>query len=58
MPPTTPVFDTNGDFSQPPVTGTGIEVANPLAQIDQAQNRTWVNKISGSYGLNYKFLDD
>lgn len=57
MPPTTPVFDTNGDFSQPPVTGTGIEVANPLAQIDQAQNRTWVNKISGSYGLNYKFLD-
>ena len=57
MPPTTPVFDTNGDFSQPPVTWTGIEVANPLAQIDQAQNRTWVNKISGSYGLNYKFLD-
>ncbi len=57
MPPTTPVFDANGDFSQPPVTGTGIEVANPLAQVDQAQNRTWVNKISGSYGLNYKFLD-
>lgn len=57
MPPTTPVFDANGNFSQPPVTGTGIEVANPLAQVDQAQNRTWVNKISGSYGLNYKFLD-
>ena len=57
MPPTTPVFDANGDFSQPPVTGTGIEVANPLAQVDQAQNRTWVNKISGSYGLNYNFLD-
>lgn len=57
MPPTTPVYDANGDFSLPPVTGTGIEVANPLAQVDNAENRTWVNKISGSYGLNYKFLD-
>ena len=56
MPPTTPVF-TNGQFSLPPVTGTGIEVANPLAQIDNAENRSWVNKISGSYGLNYSFLD-
>ncbi len=57
MPATTPVNDGNGDFSRPPVTGTGIEVANPLAQIDNAENRTWVNKISGSYGLNYKFYD-
>lgn len=57
MPPTTPVFDANGDFSLPPATGTGIEVANPLTQIDNAENRTWVNKISGSYGLNYKFLE-
>ena len=57
MPPTTPLFDSNGDFSLPPVTGTGIEVANPLAQIDNAENRTWVNAISGSYGLNYTFLD-
>lgn len=57
MPPTTPVYDSNGDFSLPPAIGTGIEVANPLAQIDNANNRTWVNKISGSYGLNYKFLD-
>ena len=57
MPPTTPVRNPNGSFSQPPVIGTGIEVANPLAQIDNAENRTWVNKISGSYGLNYSFLD-
>ncbi|PWG04965.1 SusC/RagA family TonB-linked outer membrane protein [Polaribacter aquimarinus] len=57
MPPTTSVFDTNGDFSTPPATGTGIEVANPLAQVDNASNRRWVNKISGSYGLNYKFLN-
>ena len=57
MPPTIPVTDANGDFSLPPAVGTGIEVANPFAQIDNAENRTWVNKISGSYGLNYSFLD-
>lgn len=57
MPPTTAAYDATGDFSRPPVTGTGIEVANPLAQIDNAENRSWVNKISGSYGLNYKFLE-
>ena len=57
MPPTTPVFGSNGDFSLPPAIGTGIEVANPLTQIDNAHNRTWVNKISGSYGLNYRFLN-
>ncbi|MBG7613298.1 TonB-dependent receptor [Polaribacter sp. BAL334] len=58
MPPTIPVFQPNGEFSRPPATGTGIEVANPLAQVDNAQNRTGVNKISGSYGLNYKINDD
>lgn len=57
MPPTIDVFDSNGNFSQPPATGTGIEVANPLAQIDNAYNRTWVNKIGGSYGLSYNFFD-
>lgn len=57
MPPTTPVRLSNGEFSQPPLTGTGIEVANPLAQVDNAQNRSWTNKISGSYGLNYKIND-
>ena len=57
MPSTTPVYDSNGDFSLPPSIGTGIEVANPLAQIDNSYNRTWVNKISGSYGLKYNFID-
>jgi TonB-linked SusC/RagA family outer membrane protein len=57
MPPTTSVRDNSGNFSLPPAIGTGIEVANPLAQIDNANNRNWVNKISGSYGLSYKFLD-
>ncbi len=57
MPPTTPVRDVNGDFSLPPVTGTGIEVANPLAQVDNAQNRNSTYQISGSYGLTYE-IDD
>ena len=57
MPATTNVYDVDGEFSRPPATGTGIEVANPLAQVDNAENRTWVNKISGSYGLNYKVND-
>ena len=50
MPPTTPVRDSNGNFSTPPAIGTGIEVANPLQQIDNAFNRTTVNKIAGSIG--------
>ncbi|MGK0453539.1 MAG: TonB-linked SusC/RagA family outer membrane protein [Paraglaciecola sp.] len=57
MPGTTSVSDENGDFSTPPPIGTGIEVANPLAQVENSQNRTWVNKIAGSYALNYKFLE-
>lgn len=57
MPPTTGVYDTNGNFSLPPSIGTGIEVANPIAQVDRAFNRTWVNKIAGSYSLNYNFLE-
>lgn len=57
MPATTEVFDDMGNLSQPPATGTGIEVANPLAQVENAQNRTWIHKIAGSYGLNYKFLE-
>lgn len=57
MPATTNVFDAMGDYSTPPSVGTGIEVANPLAQVENSQNRTWVNKIAGSYGLNYKFLE-
>ncbi|WP_296636652.1 TonB-dependent receptor [Polaribacter sp.] len=57
MPSTTSVYDDEGNFSLPPAIGTGIEVANPLAQIDNSHNRSWVNKISGSYGLKYDFLN-
>ncbi len=57
MPPTIPVRDANGDFSLPPTIGTGIEVANPLAQVDNTFNIATTNKIAGAYRLSYSFLE-
>ncbi len=57
MPSNIAIRDANGDYSFAPNTGVGIEVVNPLAQTENAYNRTWVNKFAGSYGLNYSFLD-
>lgn len=57
MPPTIPVRDANGDFSLPPAIGTGIEVANPLAQVDNTFNIGTTNKIAGAYRLSYQFND-
>jgi TonB-linked SusC/RagA family outer membrane protein len=49
--------DTNGAYTLAPNTGVGIEVINPLAQTENTYNKVWVNKFSGSYGLNYRFLE-
>ena len=57
MPSNLTVRGDNGDFTLAPNTGVGIEVINPIAQAQNTYNKTKVNKISGSYGLNYKFLD-
>ena len=46
----------NVQYTLAPNSGVGIEVINPLAQIEDSYNKTWVNKFSGSYGLNYSFL--
>ncbi len=48
------VRDENGAFSLSE--GTGAEVINPVAQIENTFNRTKVDKISGNFGLNYEFL--
>ena len=58
MPPTIPVRDANGDFSLPPAIGTGIEVANPLAQVDNTFNIATTNKIAGAYRLSYQVNDN
>ena len=57
MPANLTVRDANGGYTIAPNTGVGIEVINPIAQANDTYNKTRVNKISGSYALNYKFLD-
>ena len=56
MPSNLSIRDTDGNYTLAPNDGVGIEVINPLAQIQDSYNKAWVNKFSGSYGLNYSFL--
>ncbi|TBW27107.1 TonB-dependent receptor [Gramella sp. KN1008] len=55
MAPTIPVFDENGDYSL--ANGLGNEVINPLAQMANTYNNSQVDKITGTAGLSYEFLD-
>ncbi|MGB0880234.1 MAG: SusC/RagA family TonB-linked outer membrane protein [Polaribacter sp.] len=57
MPANLSVRDRNGEYTLAPNNGVGIEVINPLAQVENTYNKAWVNKFSGSYGLNYSFLN-
>lgn len=54
--PDLPVYDENGDFSQPNEISQ-IEIINPLAQIANTHNMTRVDRYSGTIGLDYTFLD-
>lgn len=56
MAPNLSVRDENGNFTL--AEGLGNEVINPVAQIENTFNNTRVNKIAGTIGLNYKFLND
>lgn len=53
--PTFAVEDENGEFTL--AEGLGNEVINPVAQIANTYNRTKVNRLSGSLGLNYAFWE-
>ncbi|RLJ62630.1 TonB-linked SusC/RagA family outer membrane protein [Lacinutrix venerupis] len=53
--PTDAPTDENGAFTSS--ANYPIEVVNPLKQIENTFNRAKVDKISGVFGLNYKFLD-
>jgi len=53
--PTDTPRDENGEYTSS--VGYPIEVVNPLKQIENTYNRTKVDKISGVFGLNYKFLN-
>lgn len=53
--PTDTPRDENGEFTSS--AGYPIEVVNPLKQVENTFNRAKVDKISGVFGLDYKFLD-
>lgn len=53
--PTFSVRDANGDFTL--AEGLGNEVINPIAQLENTYNRGITRRLSGSFGLNYNFLE-
>ena len=58
-PSTIKPYDSNGIFSLVPSTpGFGIEVINPLAQIDNTYNDYNIKRISGYLGLDYQLTKD
>ncbi len=54
MPSTMPVYDENGDYFLAP-TSLGIEIINPLAQIDNTYNDYNLNKLNGNFSLDYAY---
>jgi TonB-dependent starch-binding outer membrane protein SusC len=57
MPPIYSPFDADGDYTLAP-TNLGIEIINPLAQIDNTYNDYVLNKLNGTIGFEYKLLDN
>ncbi|MFT7031768.1 MAG: TonB-linked SusC/RagA family outer membrane protein [Cyclobacteriaceae bacterium] len=55
MSPAMTPFDSDGNYTL--ADGLGGEVINPLAQIENTHNDTWVNRIFGKIGLNYEIMD-
>ena len=55
MAPTIPTLDANGNYSL--ATNLGSEVINPLAQVADTYNDTWVNRVSGMLGLDYTIIE-
>ena len=53
MPSSMPVKNSEGAYFLAP-TSLGIEIINPLAQIENTFNDYNLNKLNGSFGLNYE----
>ena len=52
-------YDSNGTLTLIPSTaGFGIEVINPLAQIENTYNDYNIKRLSGAFGLDYTLLPD
>lgn len=56
LPSTITPLDTNGDYTLVPNTGLGIEIINPLAQINNTYNDYDLKKLNGTIGLDYDVL--
>jgi TonB-linked SusC/RagA family outer membrane protein len=54
--PTFSIRDATGAFSL--AEGLGNEVINPLAQLENTYNEGTVDRISGSFGVSYRFLEN
>ena len=52
MPSTVPLYDQNGEYFLAPA-NLGIEIINPLAQIDNTHNDYDLNKLNGNFGLDF-----
>jgi len=58
-PSTLTPYDTNGDFTLVPSSpGFGIEVINPLAQVDNTYNDYKLKKLSGTFAVDYNVIKD
>ncbi|OOG74092.1 TonB-dependent receptor [Flavobacterium sp. A45] len=58
VPSTLAPYDANGNYTLVPSTpGLGIEIINPLAQIENTYNDYELKKINGNIGLDYKLTD-
>lgn len=56
MPSTYPVYDSNGDYFLAP-TDLGIEIINPLAQIDNTYNEYNLKKFNGNFSLDFQLAE-
>ena len=56
MPSTIPVYDENGDFTLAPG-NLGIEIINPLAQIENTYNNYNLKKLNGNFGLDFEISE-
>ncbi|NBU82049.1 MAG: SusC/RagA family TonB-linked outer membrane protein, partial [Flavobacteriaceae bacterium] len=58
-PSTLTAYDTNGNYTLVPSSpGFGIEVINPLAQVDNTFNDYKLKKLSGTFSIDYNVLKD
>lgn len=57
LPGTFTPYDQNGEFTQIPNQGYGIEIINPLAQLANTYNDGSYKKINGTFGLDYELIE-